>query len=146
MIEVSALNPDLSPADLEQIRQLYLSNGWIETADDDAETLIRKIVKGTFCFAVAREEGKVIGMGRAISDGVSDAYIQDVTVFPEYRKQGIGASIVGFLVDYLHAHGINWIGLISVPGQESFYQGIGFSIMQDYTPFFYTAGRDPEDK
>ncbi len=122
----------------EQIKQLYLSNGWIDAADGDTEVLIKKIIKSTFCFVIARDEGRIIGMGRSISDGVSDAYIQDVTVLPEYRKKGIGGKLIDFLVKYLHSEGIGWIGLISEPGYNSFYQHQGFSIMQGYTPFLYT--------
>lgn len=74
-------------------------------------------------------------MGRAISDKVSDAYIQDVTVLKEYRGRGYGKGIVRHIVAYLKAQKIGWIGLISEPGYERFYNGLGFKQMQDYTPF-----------
>ena len=42
-------------------------------------------------------------MGRAISDGCSDAYIQDVVVYSEFRGQGIGGSdgaeVIGIVDD-----------------------------------------------
>lgn len=122
----------------KQIKQLYLSNGWIDTTESDTEILIKKIIKSTFCFVIAVDEGRIIGMGRSISDGVSDAYIQDVTVLPEYRKKGIGGKIIELLIEYLHSKEIGWIGLISEPGYNSFYHKQGFSIMQGYTPFLYT--------
>lgn len=137
MMKIERLTGIPSPADLAQLRKLYLSNNWIEAADGSTDALIGKIVSSTFCFAVARDGDRIIGMGRAISDGVSDAYIQDVTVLPEYRKQGIGGLIINFLVDYLHSQGIEWIGLISEPGYESFYQNLGFAVMPAYTPFLY---------
>ncbi|MFO7659836.1 MAG: GNAT family N-acetyltransferase [Candidatus Cloacimonadaceae bacterium] len=137
MIKIEKLDSVTNPADFEQLLKLYLSNHWIEAADDSTDALIEKIVASTFCFAVARDGDTIIAMGRAISDGVSDAYIQDVTVLPEYRKQGIGGLIIDFLVDCLHSHGIEWIGLISEPGYESFYQNLGFGVMPGYTPFLY---------
>jgi GNAT superfamily N-acetyltransferase len=143
MIEISRLYTTPEYADMEQIRQLYFSNGWIEAGESDTNALIEKIITRTYCFAVARDAGKIVGMGRAIADGVSDAYIQDVTVFPDYRKHGIGGKIVSWLVDYLHHNGISWIGLISVPGQEKFYEGQGFKTMPGYTPFLYT-GKQPK--
>lgn len=136
-MKIEKITGTQTPADLEQLRQLYLSNNWIEAADGSTDALIEKIVVSTYCFAVARNEDKIIAMGRAISDGVSDAYIQDVTVLPEYRKQGIGGLVINFLVDYLHSNGIEWIGLISEPGYESFYQKLGFGVMPGYTPFLY---------
>jgi len=137
MIQIEAISKLQNPDDLDQIRKLYLSNGWIEAADGETDILINKIISHTFCFAIARDNDKIIGMGRSISDGVSDSYIQDVTVLPENRQQGIGGLIINFLVDYLHSHGIEWIGLISEPGYESFYQKQGFGAMPGYTPFLY---------
>jgi ribosomal protein S18 acetylase RimI-like enzyme len=141
MITIERMTKPENRDDLEQIRLMYLANGWIDAGDGDIDTLIEKIVSRTYCFAIARDDGKLIGMGRGISDGVSDAYIQDVTVFPEYRKQGIGGRIIRFLIDSMHAEGIHWIGLISVPGQQSFYRGLGFKEMEGFTPFKY----DPAD-
>ncbi len=53
-----------------------------------------RLIRGSFLFAVAvdRKTGHAVGMGRVISDGVSDGYIQDLVVLPEYRKTGIGAQ------------------------------------------------------
>lgn len=137
MINIERLHTQPTPDELNQLKQLYLSNGWIDAADGQTDDLISQIVTHTFCFAVARDNGRVIGMGRSISDGVSDAYIQDVTVLPEFRQQGIGGRIISFLVEYLHSQGIGWVGLISEPGYESFYTGQGFAVMPGYTPFLY---------
>jgi spermidine synthase len=137
MITYERINAIEKDEDIEQIRQMYLANGWIDAGDGDIKILIQKIVGHTYCFAVARDNGKIIGMGRSISDSVSDAYIQDVTVLPEYRKHGIGGQIIQFLIDCMHSNGISWIGLISVPGQQNFYLKQGFKIMNDYTPFKY---------
>jgi aralkylamine N-acetyltransferase len=38
-------------------------------------------------------EKKMIGMGRALSDLTSDAYIQDVTVLKAFRGKGIGKKL-----------------------------------------------------
>jgi len=59
-----------------------------------------QLILGSFLFVVAvdMKTGRAIGMGRVISDGVSDGYIQDLVVLPEYRKTGIGSRIVSVLV------------------------------------------------
>jgi ribosomal protein S18 acetylase RimI-like enzyme len=142
MITVERITKPQSPQDIEQIHKMYAANDWIDAGDGDISLLVEMIVSRTHCFAVARENGIIIGMGRGISDSVSDAYIQDVTVLPEYRKQGIGGQIVKFLVDTMQAEGIHWIGLISVPGQQDFYKSLGFKEMEGYTPFKY----EPDSK
>lgn len=125
-------------SDPVRILELYRSENWWEQ-DQNPEYLktVENIIAHTFCFVTAELDGRIVGMGRAISDGFSDAYIQDVTVDKTLRGKGIGKGIVRTLVDYLKAHNIQWIGLISEPGYERFYQSLGFDVMPNYTPFLY---------
>ena len=126
----------IKTGDLEQLKILYReSNWWSENNDSVDPDLINKIIQGSFCFATATLEGRIIGMGRAISDGVCDAYIQDVAVLPEFRGNGIGVLIMDELIFYLKSKKINWITLISEPKAVSFYERYGFSLMKDYVPF-----------
>ncbi len=122
-------------ADPAEILALYRHPGWWQT-DDNPQYLetVRKIVSNSFCFVVARQAGKLVGMGRAISDGVSDSYIQDVVVYSDFRGKGIGAEIVRRLIAFLREHNIQWIGLISEPGHEDFYGRLGFLQMPNYVP------------
>jgi len=96
---------------------------------------IPRLISGSFLVIVATDQnGNAIGMGRLISDGASDCYIQDIVVFSDYRHRGIGRRIVSALKKYAILTGHTWIGLISLPGREEFYKHIGFSIMEKYTP------------
>ena len=90
-------------------------------------------MRGSHCFVIAEAQGRVVGMGRAISDGVSDAYIQDVVVDPAFRKRGIGGRIVADLVDRLRHDGIDWIGLGAEAGTHDFYRRAGFAEMPGCT-------------
>lgn len=123
-------------ADPAIILGLYLQAGWWQT-DNNPEYLdaVNKIIANSFCFVIAKLGEEIIGMGRAISDGISDAYIQDVTVRKDYRGKGVGKGIIRTLLGYLKENKLQWIGLISEPGYESFYSGLGFKVMQNYTPF-----------
>jgi len=91
-------------------------------------------VQQSHCFAVALDDGVVIGMGRAISDGVSDAYIQDVTVAEAWRGQGIGARIVRRIIERLLCDGLGWVGLIAERGSSPFYEQLGFREMVNSRP------------
>lgn len=136
MIRYTFLNEAqfLSILDLEgQITGLYRSNGWWGAGPDDPE-LIRRIVKGSHCFITAEENDRVIGMGRAISDGASDAYIQDVTVVPDHRGRGIGSEMIRRIVARLEAGGVHWIGLIAEKNSHPFYESLGFLPMADAIP------------
>jgi spermidine synthase len=87
---------------------------------------------------IAVEGDAIVGMGRAISDGICDAYIQDLTVKKDRRKQGIGRNILLALIERLHADGIFWIGLIAEPGSIDLYHHAGFRKMQESVPMLMT--------
>ena len=123
-----------------EIADLYRAGGWWqETWDQEG---IRPLIKGSFAFVVAVDPktGKAVGMGRIISDGVSDGYIQDLVVLPHYRKSGIGGRIVSELVASGTARGLGWIGLIAEPGSDQFYSSLGFQPMKGHIPMIYKGG------
>lgn len=124
----------------DEIVSLYKAGGWWKEHHD--KSVIKSIIAGSFAFAVVidKETGKAIGMGRIISDGASDAYIQDFIVLPKYRSQGIGKQLLNFLLEHCLAKGILWIGLIAEPGQEDFYLSLDFKPMKDHTPMRYQKG------
>ena len=120
-----------------EIVELYKAGGWWK--DSYNKSGIKYLLKGSFAFAVAVDKSsrKAVGMGRIISDGVSDAYIQDLVVLPEFRDKGIGQKLVKALLDYCISKGILWIGLIAEPNQDGFYSTIGFKSMKNYVPMRY---------
>ncbi len=130
---LNASDDPISNTHIEQITILYRQAGWWEKRDDDP-ALVRCIIDGSHFFLVATENDNIIGMGRAISDRASDAYIQDVTVLSSHRKKGLGSQIVSHLVNRLEAAGLMWIGLIAEKKTNRFYERIGFQQMEDATP------------
>ena len=124
---------DPTDSQVRQITRIYRQKGWWYLNSDDPE-LVKGIISGSHCFVLAVQEELVIGMGRAISDGVSDAYIQDVAVLDTHKGQGIGSQIVVKLTERLLADGLNWIGLIAEKGGHGFYKRLGFEQMPNATP------------
>ncbi len=118
----------------EEIFRLYCEAGWYSPEENVSPKFIRDVIQGSFAYLIVLDNSRLIGMGRIISDGKSDAYIQDVVVTRKYRGQGIGKAIVLKLIEHLKKSGIDWIGLISQPGTSHFYEKIGFEILQDYHP------------
>jgi len=118
------------------VKRLYQDAGWWEENDEagDGCAWIDDLVRRSFCFVGAFCGGELIGMGRAVSDGVSDAYIQDVVVLQKFRRAGIGYDIIEKIIEFLQSRRIGWIGLIAEPGTQPFYQRLGFEPMAGYTP------------
>ena len=134
MVSLAVLsNP--TPDQIRQITSLYRHEGWwSKDKDTDDPDHVSGIIAGSHLFIIAVKADEIAGMGRAISDRVSDAYIQDVTVKEEYRGKGIGTIIINELIKRLRADGIDWIGLIAEKDSHGFYTRLGFHKMQNSVP------------
>jgi len=122
---------------------LYKDPGWWENGDDILEEhtfFVEKIPRMSFVFAGAFDGSTMIGMGRALSDGISDAYIQDVVVLKSYRGKGIGKKLIQAITAELTKREISWIALVAEPGTTPFYEGLGFKPMKNYIPMKFEKG------
>jgi spermidine synthase len=130
MVEIRIINE--FPGDmLEHIAGFYISAKWITPEDDTAFLL--PALSGSTLVAGAFDGERIIGCARAISDGCSDAYIQDVFVSPEYRGHGIGRRLIKVLTDKLECMGVDWIALVGEPGTEEFYRRLGWQEKKGFT-------------
>lgn len=124
-------------APTDAIVGLYQAGGWWDENPAN-RAIIPQMIRGSFCFLVAREPaGRIVGMGRVISDGVSDAYIQDVVVLDAYRGRGIGREIVRRLTERCIEARIGWIGLVAEPGTRAFYEPLGFHTLAGHEPLLH---------
>jgi aralkylamine N-acetyltransferase len=124
-------------APLDEIVELYKSASWWQESPE-ARAVIPAMIRGSLCFMVARSlEGRILGMARVISDGHSDAYIQDVVVLKAFRGQGIGRELVRRLTQFCIARKISWIGLVAEPGTQEIYKELGFGPLVGYQPMLY---------
>ncbi len=124
---------EVADSQVEDIVNLYIAEGWWYPGKDAPE-LVRRIVQGSHCFLAVIESGRIIGMGRSISDGYSDAYIQDITVAAGYRGRKIGSEIINALYERLHGDGIRWVGLIAEKNSSKFYEKLGFAKLENDVP------------
>lgn len=83
---------------------------------------------------IAREAGRLVGVGRALADGIDCSYICDVAVLPSHQGTGLGRQIVANLVELSAGH--RKIILYAVPGKEPFYKKFGFKRMRTAMAIF----------
>jgi aralkylamine N-acetyltransferase len=76
----------------------------------------------TVCSAYVDQ--KIIGFGRAISDGQYQSAIYDVVVLPAYQNQGVGKLIMKALLRKLPKSGP--VLIFVAPGKQDFYRKFGF--------------------
>lgn len=82
------------------------------------------------------DDSKLIGFGRAISDGVYQAAIYDVAVLPEYQGKGLGKEIVSRIIECIPQ--CSFI-LYASPGKEAFYEKLNFKKMKTGMALFMNA-------
>ena len=71
------------------------------------------------------EDDELIGYIDSISNGVTDAYIQDLMVRPDHQGKGIGTELMNKMIEYLKEH-ICMISVIYEKSLEPFYERFGF--------------------
>jgi citrate lyase synthetase len=80
------------------------------------------------------EDGKLVGAGRALADGIDCSYICDVAILPSHQGIGLGKQIVAKLVSMSGGH--KKVILYAVPGKEPFYKKFGFKRMTTVMAIF----------
>ena len=80
----------------------------------------------SYCHIAAYEEGKLIGYIDSVSNGVTDAYIQDLMVCPDHQGKGIGTALMDQMIGYLKEKRIYMISVVYEESLKPFYARFGF--------------------
>jgi predicted N-acetyltransferase YhbS len=75
------------------------------------------------------KDGRQVGFARAVTDGVSFAYLADVYVLSELRGQGLGLELVREAVDGAPFAGQRW--LLHTRDAHELYRRLGFAPPDD---------------
>jgi ribosomal protein S18 acetylase RimI-like enzyme len=91
-----------------------------------ADHLKRAYANSMFkCFVL--DDGRLVGAGRAVADGIDCSYLCDIVVHPDCQGQGLGKALVEKLMELSAGHAK--IILYANPGKEPFYRKFGFRRM-----------------
>ncbi len=107
--------------DLDFAIGLTMAEGWLSIKEDFKELLLFD-QHGSF---IAEIKGEPVGMVCAISYGPF-AFIGNLIVRKEYRKQGYGTTLMNHAIEYLREKGTEVIMLDGVPAAASLYRKLGF--------------------
>ncbi len=103
-------------------------------SDLDVDTQ-EKVFKNSYAVVILLDEKKIIGVGRAISDGICQAALYNLAVRDEYRGNGLGKVIVDHLLNQVE--GCNVI-LYTHPKHTGLYEHWGFSKLKTaYAMYIY---------
>lgn len=101
----------------------------------------KKAFENSYTVVFIFDNEKLIGFGRAISDGAYQAGIYDVAVIPEYQGKGIGKIIVDSILKTIPQCNVI---LYAAPGKDAFYEKLGFRRMKTGMALFLNSERMQE--
>ncbi|TWX53715.1 GNAT family N-acetyltransferase [Colwellia hornerae] len=121
---------DQASIDWQELSRLYRIAPLGNKAADDLNIVFSN--SKFKCFVYKKQ--KLIGVGRALADGLDCSYICDVAIHPEYQGMGLGRKIINQLVELSFGH--KKIILYANPGKEGFYKKLGFKQMNTAMAIF----------
>lgn len=110
-------------SELEVLR-LYRSVGW--TAYTDCPDVLRKGFRNSMLTLAAYEGNQLLGIIRTVGDGHTIVFVQDILVFPEHQRKGIGSALLQTILSrYSHVRQIQ-LATDYTPKTIAFYKSMGF--------------------
>ncbi|HEL1812383.1 TPA: GNAT family N-acetyltransferase [Streptococcus suis] len=124
-------NPQL---DFQAVLDLYASVDW--TGYTSRPEMLEKA--HSLLVLAAFDGDRLVGLLRAVGDGYSIIFIQDILVLPAYQRQGIGRNLLEQAIAYFS--GIYQLHLLTDNTEKtrSFYEAIGFTAVDSLDCVAYT--------
>lgn len=78
--------------------------------------------------AFARDDGRVVGMARLLSDGVCNAFLVDVWTASGYRRQGVASKMIRLLLDAVPGQHVG----LQTDDAQALYASLGFEPQPEF--------------
>ena len=112
-----------------EILQLYQSVGWV--AYTDHPEVLKKGFENSLLTLAAFKGDQLLGIIRTVGDGHTIVFVQDILVFPEHQRKGIGTALLKAILDrYNYVRQIE-LATDNMPKTISFYKSMGFREMSE---------------
>ncbi len=121
---------DQSDMNWNQLSDLYRIAPLGNKAANDLKVVFSNSKFKCFVF----DNSTLIGVGRALADGLDCSYLCDVAIHPEYQGIGLGRNIINKLIELSFGH--KKIILYANLGKEGFYKKLGFKKMNTAMAIF----------
>lgn len=114
----------------EEILPLYASVGW--TAYTDAPDALRRGFAGSLLTLAAYEGETLVGLVRAVGDGETVVLVQDLLVFPQYQRRGIGTALMRAVMERFAD--VRQLQLVTDDTEKTlaFYRSLGLRELSDF--------------
>lgn len=120
-----------------EVVTLYRANGW--SSAEKPEELMAAL-RNSHALATARIDGRLVGLGNAISDGHLVVYYPHLLVHPDLQGQGIGKKLMAALQEKYR--GFHQQMLVADGKAIDFYRKLGFERAGKTEPMWSYQGHD----
>ena len=107
---------------VEDIANLRSLVGWNRMKEEYENPLM-----DSYYHIAVYSDNCLIGYIDSVSNKVTDAYIQDLMVHPDYQHMGIATNLMNRMIKYLKDNRIFMISVIYDKKLKPFYDGFGFN-------------------
>lgn len=108
----------------DEIWQLYTQVDW--TVYTENMTALERGYKNSLLVLAAYENEELLGIVRVVGDGATIILVQDILVYPQKQRQGIGTSLLKAVLErYADVRQIQLV-TDNTPKTVAFYQSLGF--------------------
>ena len=116
--------------DFAAVLDLYASVGW-SNYTNRPQQLEQAFHQSLFVMA-AYDDEELVGLIRAVGDGLTIVFIQDLLVYPHYQRQGIGRSLLQRTLE--NFKDVYQIQLATEQSDKNlaFYRELGFRRQEDF--------------
>ena len=112
-----------------EILELYASVGW--TAYTEHPDVLRKGFENSMLTLAAYDGEKLMGIIRTVGDGHTIVFVQDILVFLEHQRKGVGSALLQAVLDkYSHVRQIE-LATDNTEKTAAFYHSMGFKEMSE---------------
>ena len=121
-------NPQL---DFAAVLDLYASVSW-SNYTNHPRRLEQAFHQSLFVMAAYDDDEELVGLIRAVGDGLTIVFIQDLLVYPLYQRQGIGRSLLQQTLERFKD--VYQIQLATEQSDKNlaFYRELGFRRQEDF--------------
>lgn len=121
--------------DENEVMDLYQANKW---SSAEKPTQLMAALRNSHALVTARTDGRLVGLGNAISDGHLVVYYPHMLVHPDFQGQGIGRAMMRALQEKYS--GFHQQILVADGDAVGFYKSLGFKQAGKTQPMWIYAG------
>lgn len=122
------VSTDPARLDVDAVHAFLTTSYWAEGIPRET---VERSLRNSLCFGLY-EGDRQVGLARAITDGVTFAYLCDVYVLPELRGRGLGTWLMECVMAHPDLQGLRRFSLVTRDAHEL------------YRPFGFQEIRSPE--